>query len=107
MKKRVLKKLVGMAAFSQMLAALIGLFTTNAMAMAVPAAGSFAYDIYDIGVNQILLGPIGFIAGVGFIVLAAILALRNMYVPACGIVLAAAFMLKADAVIQTFGGLIV
>ena len=58
MKQRVLKKLVGMAAFSQMVAALIGLFTTNAMAMAVPAAGSFAYDIYDIGVNQILLDPI-------------------------------------------------
>ena len=31
--------------------------SANAMAMAVPAAGSFAYDLYDIGVNQILLGP--------------------------------------------------
>lgn len=89
-------------------ASILGIFAAgNALAMAVPASGSFAYDIYDIGVNQILLGPIGFIAGVGFIVLAAILALRNMYVPAGGIVLAAAFMLKADAVIQTFGGLLV
>ena len=37
------------------------LLSTNAMAMTVPAAGSFAYDLYDIGVNQILLGPIGFL----------------------------------------------
>lgn len=84
-----------------------GLWTSNVMAMAVPAAGSFAYDLYDIGVNQILLGPIGFIAGVGFIVLAAILAIRNMYVPAGGLVLAAAFMLKADTVVQSFGGMII
>ncbi len=107
MRRGVLKKLFGMFAFTQVLAAIFGFFATNAMAMAVPAAGSFAYDIYDIGVNQILLGPIGFIAGVGFIALAAILAIRNMYIPAGGIVLAAAFMLKADAVIQSFGVLIV
>ncbi|MCP3867737.1 MAG: hypothetical protein GY703_06510, partial [Gammaproteobacteria bacterium] len=25
--------------------------SSNAMAMTVPAAGSFAYDLYDIGVN--------------------------------------------------------
>ena len=38
--------------------------TSNALAMTVPAAGSFAYDLYDIGVNQILLGPVGFTGGV-------------------------------------------
>lgn len=37
------------------------LVSSNAIAMTVPAAGSFAYDLYDIGVNQILLGPIGFV----------------------------------------------
>jgi len=78
----------------------------NVMAMAVPAAGSFAYDLYDIGVNQILLGPIGFIAGVACMVFAAILAIRQMILPAAGVVLGGAFLLKADSVVQTIGALI-
>ena len=45
-----------------------------AEAFAAPAAGTFAFDIYDIGVNQILKGPIGFAAGVGSMVAAAVMA---------------------------------
>jgi len=82
------------------------LMSANAMAMAVPAAGSFAYDLYDIGVNQILLGPIGFIAGVASMVFAAILAIRQMILPAAGVVLGGAFLLKADSVVQTVGAMI-
>ncbi len=79
------------------------LLTTNAMAMPVPASGSFAYDLYDIGVNQILLGPIGFIAGVACMVFAAMLAIRQMILPAAGVILGGAFLLKADNVVQTIG----
>ncbi|WP_457577340.1 hypothetical protein [Desulfomarina sp.] len=82
------------------------LLSANAMAMTVPAAGSFAYDLYDIGVNQILLGPIGFIAGVACMVFAAILAIRQMILPAAGVVLGGAFLLKADSVVQTIGAVI-
>ena len=90
-----------------MLTLLTMLCAGSALAMTTPAATSFAYDIYNIGVNQILLGPIGFVAGVAFIILAAVLALRNMYVPAGGIVLAAAFMLNADTVITSMGAMII
>jgi len=83
------------------------LLSTNALAMTVPAAGSFAYDLYDIGVNQILLGPIGFIAGVACMVFAAILAIRQMILPAAGVVLGGAFLLKADSVVQTIGAVII
>jgi hypothetical protein len=89
-----------------MLVAASLLLTTNGMAMTVPAAGSFAYDLYDIGVNQILLGPIGFIAGVACMVFAAILAIRQMILPAAGVVLGGAFLLKADSVVQTIGAII-
>ena len=89
-----------------MIAALC-LVSSNAMAMTVPAAGSFAYDLYDIGVNQILLGPIGFVAGVACMVFSAILAIRQMILPAAGVVLGGAFLLKADAVVQTIGAMIV
>ena len=82
------------------------LLSTNAMAMTVPAAGSFAYDLYDIGVNQILLGPVGFVGGVGCMVFAAILAIRQMILPAAGVVLGGAFLLKADTVVQSVGSMI-
>jgi len=82
------------------------LISSNVTAMTVPAAGSFAYDLYDIGVNQILLGPIGFVAGVACMVFSAILAIRQMILPAAGVVLGGAFLLKADAVVQTIGAMI-
>ncbi len=78
----------------------------NAMAMAVPAAGSFAYDLYDIGVNQILLGPIGFVGGCACMVLAGITAIRQMLLPAAGVALGGAFLLKADSVVQSIGAVI-
>lgn len=79
---------------------------TSVQGMTTPAAGSFAYDLYDIGVNQILLGPIGFVGGCGVMVLAGILAIRQMLLPAAGAVLGGAFMLKADSVVQSVGALI-
>jgi len=78
----------------------------NAMAMTVPATGSFAYDLYDIGVNQILLGPVGFTGGVACMCVAAILAIRQMILPAAGVVLGGAFLLRANTVVETIGALI-
>lgn len=82
------------------------MLASNALAMATPATGSFAYDLYDIGVNQILLGPIGFVAGCACMVFAAIMAIRQMLLPAAGVVLGGAFLLKADAVVQSIGAVI-
>ena len=78
----------------------------NALALTAPSTGTFAYDLYDIGVNQILKGPIGFIAGVACMVLAAVLAVRQMLLPAVSCVLGGAFLLKADSVVQTIGAII-
>ena len=49
----------------QMVAVAGGLFTASvASAITAPAAGSFAYDLYDVGVNDVLLGAPGFVGGV-------------------------------------------
>ncbi|MDA8159182.1 MAG: hypothetical protein M0T76_00435 [Desulfobacteraceae bacterium] len=77
-----------------------------AEAFTAPTAGTFAYDIYDIGVNQILKGPIGFAAGVGAMVAAAVMAIRQMLLPAAATVLGGAFLLKADSVVSSLGALI-
>ncbi|MEW6290765.1 MAG: hypothetical protein AB1545_13025 [Thermodesulfobacteriota bacterium] len=82
------------------------LAATRANAFNAPAAGTFAFDIYDIGVNQILKGPIGFAAGVGSMVAAAVMAIRQMLLPAAATVLGGAFLLKADSVVTSLGALI-
>ncbi|QQG64671.1 hypothetical protein [Desulfobulbus oligotrophicus] len=88
-------------------AVLLTLFQAgNVLAMTVPATGSFAYDLYDIGVNQILLGPVGFTGGVACMCVAAILAIRQMILPAAGVVLGGAFLLRANTVVETIGALI-
>ena len=83
------------------------LIQTSAYAMATPAAGSFAYDLYDIAVNQILTGPIGFVAGVACMVVAAVMAIRQMLVPAVSVVLGGAFLLSADTVVSSIGSVII
>lgn len=83
------------------------MLATNADAFTAPAAGSFAYDIYDIGVNDILKGPIGFVGGVGAMVAAGVMAIRQMILPATATVLGGAFLLKADSVVSTMGMMVI
>jgi len=72
-------------------------------AVTAPAAGSFAYDIYDIGVNKILGGPIGFVAGVGAIVVGAISAVQQKVFAAVPAILGGAGMLNADSIVESLG----
>ncbi len=78
----------------------------EAFAITTPATGSFAYDIYDIGVNSILKGPIGFVAGVGAIIFGAIEAIRGQVLGAVPAILGGAALLKADDIVQTLGCII-
>lgn len=76
--------------------------STGAFALAAPAAGSFAYDMYDIGVNQILNGAPGFIGGVCGIIWSATLINKNWIGAALGI-LACTAVLRADAITTSLG----
>ena len=77
--------------------------STEAFAIMAPAAGTFAYDIYDIAVNSILKGPIGFVGGVGAIVFGAIEAMRGRILEAVPAILGGAALIKADAIVMTLG----
>jgi hypothetical protein len=81
-------------------------FFGEALAVTTPATGSFAYDIYDIGVNSILKGPIGFVGGVGAIIFGSIEAIRGQILGAVPAILGGAALLKADAIVQTLGCII-
>lgn len=78
-----------------------------ALAFTAPAAGDFFYDVYDVGVNKMLKGPIGFVGGIVAMVAAAVLAIRQMILPAAGTVLAGIFLLKADTLVTSLGALII
>lgn len=71
----------------------------EAMAISSPASGTFAYDVYDIAVNDILKGPIGFVCGVAAIALGAVNAIKGQVFGAVPAILGGAALLKADSIV--------
>lgn len=74
-------------------------------AFTAPAAGDFGYDVYDIVVNQILNGPIGFIGGVALIVFGATQIMKNWFATILCII-AGTVLIRADALVVTLGKLV-
>lgn len=86
-------------------AAYILLSVLPVLAINTPTTGSFAYDVYDIAVNSILKGPVGFVAGVSAIALGAVAAIRSQVMAAIPAVLGGAALLKADAIVSSLGAI--
>lgn len=82
--------------------AFLGLMTSDAMAITAPTAGSFGYDMYDIGVNSILKGAPGFIGGLFGIVWSATKLASNWILAVLGI-LGSTMVIKADSVTTSLG----
>ena len=72
-------------------------------ATSAPAAGTFAYDIYDSVVAKILQGPIGFTSGVAAMVFGAIAAIRGQFMAALPPIVGGAMLLKAEAITTSLG----
>ena len=73
-----------------------------AFAIATPVAGDFAFEIYDLVVNDILNGAIGFVGGVIAIVYGASQLMRSWMVAILGIV-GGAIILSADVITGSLG----
>ena len=79
--------------------------STGVTAFTAPAVGDFGYDIYDIVVNQILNGPIGFIGGVALIVFGATKIMTNwMLTILC--IIAGTILIRAADLVVTLGAMI-
>lgn len=76
-----------------------------AHAFATPAAGSFGFDVYDIVVNQILGGPIGFVGGVALIVWGGAQVIKNWVITVLAIV-AGTIIIRADTLVTSLGATI-
>ncbi len=99
MKKKVLNRLSLALA-----AALVAPGAT--LALNAPVAGTLAFDVYDIAVNSILKGPIGFVIGAMAVAGSAALFYKAQYFPAIGALLAGASIIKADSIVTTLGALV-
>ena len=87
------------------LAAGIVVFAPGVFAIAAPAAGSFAYDVYDVVVVQVLGGPIGFVGGLATIVYGASQLMRSWMIAVLAIV-SGTVIIKADTITASLGMLI-
>ena len=79
------------------------LTASQVSAFTAPAAGSFAYTVYDVAVERILQGAIGFVAGVGAMVMGAVLAIQQKVLAAIPAILGGAILLNADTLVTTLG----
>ena len=72
-------------------------------AISPPSSGTFAYDLYDLAVNKILKGPIGYVGGIAAMVIGAISLISGRILTAVPCILGGAALLKADTLIQGIG----
>jgi len=79
--------------------------TGVAHAITAPTSGSFAYDVYDIAVNKMLDGPIGFVGGMMAMVIGAVAAIQQRIMAAVPCILGGAMLLKADDLITSLGAI--
>ena len=77
-----------------------------AHAVAAPTTGGFAQTVYDVGITDILKGPIGFVGGVGAIVFGAVSAIQGRVMQAAPAVLGGAALLQADTIVESLGAIV-
>ena len=82
---------------------LLGTAATAVAVVAPAGPADFAWDVYDIAVNRILNGPIGFVAGAGAMVAGAIAAIQQKIGLAAMAILGGAVLLNADSMITSLG----
>ena len=72
-------------------------------AITAPASGSLFYDVYDIVVNSMLKGAIGFVAAILVLMMGIGLFFMQKIIPGVIAVVCAALVIKADAIVTSLG----
>lgn len=80
----------------------------TAFAFVAPAEGDFVYDVYDIGVNKLAKGPVGFVGGLGLIVWGLYGGLMGKTGVGGSVmsILGGGVIAKADTVTETLGAML-
>ena len=85
------------------LAGLTFLMAGGAHAITAPAAGGLFYDAYDIVINSMLKGAVGFVAAILIFALSIGLFLMQKVVPGIVGIVCAAILIKADTIVTSLG----
>ena len=72
-------------------------------AITAPATGSLFYDVYDIVVNSMLKGAVGFVAAILVFMMGIGLFFMQKIIPGVIAVVCAALIVKADAIVTSLG----
>ncbi len=75
----------------------------GAHAITAPATGSLFYDAYDIVINNMLKGAVGFVAAILIFALSIGLFLMQKVIPGIVGIVCAAILIKADAIVASLG----
>ena len=82
------------------------LFLASALpsfAITAPTTGSLFYDVYDIVVNSMLKGAVGFVAAILVFMMGIGLFFMQKIIPGVIAVVCAALIVKADAIVTSLG----
>jgi len=74
----------------------------TAMAIATPQTGTLGYDLYDVAVNDMLNGPIGYVAGLAAIVFGGFQIVKSYAIAGLS-VLGGSAVLNADTIVTSLG----
>ncbi len=87
------------------LAGLTFLMAGGAHAITAPATGGLFYDAYDIVVNSMLKGAVGFVAAILIFAMSIGLFLMQKVVPGIVGIVCAAILIKADTIVTSLGAI--
>ena len=82
---------------------IIGFFPALAFAFTAPASGSFAFSVYDLFMNEILTGAIGFVIAAGLVLYALFWAVRSNVFGTIVCAIAAGLIIFIEDVVISLG----
>jgi hypothetical protein len=88
------------------LALMITMQVNPVTAFTTPAAGSFGYDFYDVMVNKVANGSIGFVGGLFILVVGLVQVFRGQWALGCTALLAGTGIVKAETILNTLGAIV-
>ena len=89
-----------------LVAMIVTLAASQAMALVAPVAGSFGFEAYDFLINNILKGPFGAIAGILAIITGVVVMIQQKMVPAVLCILGGVLVINSDKIVTSLGMII-
>lgn len=87
-------------------ALIVTLAASQAMALTAPVTGSFGFEAYDFFINKILKGPFGAIAGILAIISGVVVMIQQKMVPAVLCILGGVLVINSDKIVTSLGMII-